>query len=520
MAGNEIHLEKAPRAAAPGRLRACRGVSISRMTFIFFAVCALPILLPSPLHPADGWQGDLRLTNDPGSSFPPPNNCKNIAVDGAGRIHVVWADSRDKNYEIYHKYLSEGAWSEDTRLTFDTADSKRPNLAVDILGRVHLAWNDLRDGNMEIYHMMWDGSWGPEERVSFSQADSYASSMASEGYNIHMVYQEDVDGTIRIVYRSFDLFAWSAPEYLSSVESGRSMVPAVAAGPDGSVHAAWWNEGTDPEGTGFNRIRYREKTGEWSPEETISGPEAEAMRPSIVVDDSGRVHVAWIDKRGSFEQIYYRYRGDSGWEDEICLTKSECTHYHPSLALSGGGLRLVYWANIPSESNPGVFFMEREDASWSSALRVSSESSRASLCAIAAGAEGILHVAWKDDRDGNEEMYYNSYLPPGTGVEDQDEPPGPVPAPPGLSIHASPNPFNQSTTLTLGVPGELPVEIRIYDIRGRFVRRIASISCPGGTHTFAWDGRDDAGRRVGGGVYMAKATAGKMSASAKILLLR
>jgi hypothetical protein len=164
--------------------------------------------------------------------------------------------------------------------------------------------------------------------------------------------------------------------------------------------------------------------------------------------------------------------------------------------------------------------MERENAFWGPPLRISSESSRASLCSIAAGDDGILHAAWKDDRDGNEEIYYNTYLPPGTGVEDQDEPPGPVPAFPALTIKASPNPFNGSTTITLGVPEELAVDIRVYDIRGRFVRRIASVSCPGGTHPFVWDGRDGAGRRVAGGVYMAKAVAGKMSASAKILLLR
>jgi len=487
---------------------------------VFFAACMLSAFLPPPLYPADGWQGDLRLTNNPESSFPPPNNCKYIAVDGAGRVHVVWADSRDKNYEIYHKFLSEGTWSEDTRLTFDPAESKRPNLVVDILGRIHLAWNDQRDGNMEIYHMMWDGSWGPEERVSFSDADSYASSLASEGYNIHMVYQEDVDGTIRVVYRSFDLFAWSAPEYLSSVESGRGMVPTVAAGPGGSVHVAWWNTGEEPVGIEFDRIRYREKIVEWSPEETISGPEAEAMRPNIVVDDSGHVHVAWIDKRGIFEQIYYRYRGHSGWEEEVCLTSVQCTNYHPSMARSDGGLRLLYWANSPSISNPGVFFMERENAFWGPPLRISSESSRASLCSIAAEEGGILHAVWKDDRDGNEEIYYNTYLPPGTGVEDQDEPPGPVPAFPALTIQASPNPFNGSTTITLGVPEELAVDIRIYDIRGRFVRRIASATCPGGKHPFVWDGRDGSGRKVAGGVYMAKATAGKMSASAKMLLLR
>ncbi len=496
-----------------------RAETCRRLAFILAAALIMAGLSPVSLYSSEGWQGDLRLTNDPESSFPPPNNCKYIAVDGGGRLHIVWPDSRDRNYEIYHKFRSEGVWSADTRLTFDSGDSKRPNLIVDVLGRIHLVWNDDRDGNMEIYHRMWNGSWGPENRVSFTGGDSYASSLAANGFDIHMVYQEEVSGFLQIIYRHFDLFLWSDPEQLSFVESGMAMVPSVAAGPDGSVHVAWWDTREDPGGTAKGKIYYREKSPGWSEEEIISGPLADAMRPNIVVDDSGYVHVAWIDKRVPFEQIYYRRFGPGGWEDEVCLTTGEYTHYHPSLSC-GGRLHLVYWANYPSAANPGVFYMDNDGTSWNTPVRISSESSRASLCSIAAEKDGILHVAWKDDRDANEEIYYNTYLPPGTAVGEKNDLPGPLPEDLPLTIHASPNPFRGITTIMLGIPEELKVDIRIYDITGRVVRQIAARSCPQGTHPFAWDGRDDSGSKVAGGVYIAMARAGKMSVSSKILLLQ
>ncbi len=132
MTGYNFHLGSPPRSLPAGRRRsgARKRAAFSRMIPVFYAACILSAFLPSPLYPADGWQVDLRLTNDPESSFPPPNNCKYIAVDGAGRVHVVWADSRDKNYEIYHKFLVGrglvGGYEADLRSgRFQKAQSRR-----------------------------------------------------------------------------------------------------------------------------------------------------------------------------------------------------------------------------------------------------------------------------------------------------------------------------------------------------------------------------------------------------------
>ncbi len=86
-----------------------------------------------------------------------------------------------------------------------------------------------------------------------------------------------------------------------------------------------------------------------------------------------------------------------------------------------------------------------------------------------------------------------------------------------------PNPFNPSTTLTYSIPedaGIVRVEVTVYDIRGRLVRRLAEGTREGGTYQAHWDGRDSRGVPVPSGVYLYRVTAGDFSDMRKMVLAR
>ena len=50
------------------------------------------------------------------------------------------------------------------------------------------------------------------------------------------------------------------------------------------------------------------------------------------------------------------------------------------------------------------------------------------------------------------------------------------------------------------------VRVSIYDVAGRRVRDLADRVFPAGEITRQWDGTDDAGRRVGRGVYFVRSS--------------
>jgi hypothetical protein len=86
---------------------------------------------------------------------------------------------------------------------------------------------------------------------------------------------------------------------------------------------------------------------------------------------------------------------------------------------------------------------------------------------------------------------------------------------------AVPNPFNPTTTLTVGIANPGPANLEIYDARGQRVRVLwnAPHVEPGVQHV-TWDGRDDNGRRVASGAYLARLRAGGASLTRRLTLLK
>jgi len=84
----------------------------------------------------------------------------------------------------------------------------------------------------------------------------------------------------------------------------------------------------------------------------------------------------------------------------------------------------------------------------------------------------------------------------------------------------SPNPFNPRTILHFKVASSRPVEVSIYDARGRLTRALWRAPSPRpGDHLADWDGRDDAGRSVPSGVYWARLAVGGRVVDARPLTL-
>lgn len=71
-----------------------------------------------------------------------------------------------------------------------------------------------------------------------------------------------------------------------------------------------------------------------------------------------------------------------------------------------------------------------------------------------------------------------------------------------VALHDNfPNPFNPSTTIRCDLPRAGQATLRVVDLNGRMVRTLNQGALPAGTHSFQWDGTDDAGQRCASGTY-------------------
>jgi len=82
-----------------------------------------------------------------------------------------------------------------------------------------------------------------------------------------------------------------------------------------------------------------------------------------------------------------------------------------------------------------------------------------------------------------------------------------------------PNPFLATTTIVLDLPESGFVDLKAYDAGGRLVKTLVSRMHPAGTHSVEWTAEDDAGNRVGPGIYFMRIETGCFTDTKKMILL-
>ena len=93
--------------------------------------------------------------------------------------------------------------------------------------------------------------------------------------------------------------------------------------------------------------------------------------------------------------------------------------------------------------------------------------------------------------------------------------------PSGFSLAQNyPNPFNGRTSISYRLPGPGAVELTLYDLLGRPVRRLVSEYREAGSHQASWDGMDDDGRAAASGVYLYRLKTGDQQLLRRLLLVR
>jgi hypothetical protein len=85
-----------------------------------------------------------------------------------------------------------------------------------------------------------------------------------------------------------------------------------------------------------------------------------------------------------------------------------------------------------------------------------------------------------------------------------------------------PNPARAGVVrLPLDVPADgARVVVRVYDVAGREVRRLADGRFPAGAFEIRWDGRGATGSPLGAGVYLVRVNIDEMTFGRKIILVR
>ena len=83
-----------------------------------------------------------------------------------------------------------------------------------------------------------------------------------------------------------------------------------------------------------------------------------------------------------------------------------------------------------------------------------------------------------------------------------------------------PNPFNPSTNITYLIPNDSHINITIFDVNGNQVMSLVSEYMPSGQYTAYWNGKNEKGVSVSGGLYFYSIQSGEFRQTKKMILLK
>jgi hypothetical protein len=271
---------------------------------------------------------------------------------------VSWFDDRDGNYEIYFARISStgSKLGTDIRITDDTASSFDPSL-VWTGSEFGVAWQDGRIPVSEIYFARISSAGakvGSDVQISNNSSNSDAASLAWTGSEFGVAWMDSRDLNFEIYFAR--------------------------------ISAAGSKLGSD------TRIT-NDSDASWNPSIAWTGSE---------------FGVSWQDDRDGNDEIYFARISAAGSKvgSDSRITNDSGYSTRPILVWTGSGFGVAW--NDDRDSNHEIYFAQISStgAKVEPDVRITNDGAISRYTALA-WTTSELGVGWTDDRDGNDEIYFN-----------------------------------------------------------------------------------------------------------------
>lgn len=268
--------------------------------------------------------------------------------------------------------------------------------------------------------------------------------------------------------------------------------------------------------------------------------------PRIAVDNSHGPRRGWIyivtneqnlPPAGSDPDIILHRSTDGGqtWSPGIRVNQDPLNNgkiqYFPAIHVDdGGGVNVLFYDDrTTTGDSTGVFIARSIDGgdTWVEVEISDHHFKPVPIGGLGQGYQGdnigltsvgnILWPVWMDNSTGVYQVWTAPTEISAVGIEGRNER-----TPTGFVLEANyPNPFNPVTNVAFGIQNSEWITLKVYDLSGREVKTLVNRRLPAGYHTVQWDGTNEFGQPVAGGVYLYRLRVGKRFVhTRKMVLLR
>ncbi|MBK7217604.1 MAG: VWA domain-containing protein [Candidatus Promineofilum sp.] len=252
-----------------------------------------------------------------------------LAADGSAV--AVWVEARPGNDEVYARRWDGADWvalgdsAAGGGISNTPGRSGRPALALDGAGRPWVAWAETHNNGQDIYLRRWDGAaWTPLGNsatgggVSQTPGQSQLATLVIGAGNTPLVtWYDSTPGQREIYGATWNGSAWVAAGAGAnsgggiSNTPGESQEPSLTLGPSGTPYVVW------QEGASAGEIYGRQLSGGvWreigagsASGGGISNNAGHSTHPAIAAAPDGRLYVAWVDQSSGDTEIYVKMNG-------------------------------------------------------------------------------------------------------------------------------------------------------------------------------------------------------------------
>lgn len=303
-------------------------------------------------------------------------------------------------------------WGLEQEISTDSGSEDQWNVSLAVDGNnVHVVWQDTEDGDSDIYYRHFDGtSWQSEVEISTDDNYHWHPRIAVDGGKLHVVWSERYDYAaedLEVYYRYFDGTSWQSEQDISDDTGTEDQeAPDVAVVGD-KVHAVWQDE---EDGEYDIYYRYFDGTS-WQAKQDISSEAGSRLQfdPAIAAEGD-KVYVVWEDTRGGDYDIYFRYYDGTSWQgvQEISTDGGSEWQFNPQIAVDNGKAHVV-WSD-PDDGDSDIHYRSFDGTSWSSETKINVDTGSEGDGFPSISVEGDkIYAAWIEFDGGDQKILYRYF---------------------------------------------------------------------------------------------------------------
>lgn len=380
------------------------------------SLCAALFLLVSAPLPSSAvfpdltWEQDVEVVDSPVPSLPAASSSMAALADGV--LHVVYL----KSGTVYHRARTAEGWLAPEPLSAPGIPAVEPHITSG--PGIHVIWADSRTGQSEIWTRRLSGStWLPEECLSAGSVASSRPALTSESGTALLVWQDSGAGITWLTGRLLLGSTWGAAFSVTS-GPGNATEPAVSGDPGSGMYGIAWTDSRH----GLSEIycRFLAHNGSWrSPEIRVTDFPGACRNPSVEVEtccgdyidqeltvsfetESGGVSEVWSGccwPEGGVEEI--RRLSDDDGISSVAPSQTGFPYLVDYPLMGGWSPRhFLTWTDVTATGRRHVLL--ENSACQENFREVLTESGRSSSAVVTFGGQPTASLAafWIEEREG------------------------------------------------------------------------------------------------------------------------